>query len=117
MKFAAAHRLGSERLSGLTQTERISIYVRQNGSFNLIETRALPAGLQSERHVEKWLSFLRDCRGIIARSFPPRLAYDLQAHNIFTLSGDSFGPNGLFEALEFLFSIAGNESYENGAGI
>ena len=116
MKFAIAQRLGSPQPTDVSRAETIAIYERRHGQFTQIESRPIPGELKPADWAG-WLALLRGCAGIIARGFPPRLAFELQRHRIVTLSGDSFGPLGIDDALDFLASIARHDTFEEGAGI
>src|SRR5262245_40020490 len=100
MKLAVAHRHGSTQPTDFTQAEAITIYRYQDRHFEPLETRPILKALHGTPAA--WIVLLRDCNGVIVRSIPPRVALELQNHQIFPLSGSGFGPHGLNDALEFL---------------
>lgn len=116
MKYAVAQRSQLNQPADIRRAEIIVIYERKQGRFTRTDARPVPDELRPD-DTPGWLGLLRGCSGIIARAFPPRLAFELQRHRIVTLSGDGFGPLGIDDALEFLASIAQHETFEQGAGI
>ena len=76
-------------MSDLARAEALSIYERRKGIFEKIEDRPLSHEVVQAANLTALLGLLKGCAGVLARTFPPHLAFELQRHGIATASGDT----------------------------